>query len=235
MVDEFLNKHIVASVFADMPLDKFIESAVDPTYEGLCILRPSLEDVGDRYYESLVAGQTILKLKDINASQYSSEPLFEVVSSTSRYHDDTMRLPYSFVQKFSVEDYRPWKENTVVSATKLGEWLIVVDYIGNGEIVLQELETGQIKSIDLKDLSHGKNFVRYGDSPFPVKGKHGVKINKKQAEETGLPEGTIVPFLEFQWSIDEVLCKIHGTDKLYPYDELDIFLSYHMESLVKSI
>lgn len=227
-----LSRNAIQTLYKDLDLKEFIETSVDSSYDGLCMLRPSTEHCSDRYYQDLFIGNTVLKFSNWDG-EYS---MFSVISSDSRYADETLFIPLPLVQKMELNDFRPWNLNSMLRHKEYESWEILIDYVGDGTIVVQDLETSQIKLRSFKEMSHAKLYTRYGSAPYPSKGYHGAVLTEEQAEKAGFPAGVIVPLMSVESNVDGlVMCTLLNTDVKFPYKELTFRSSSCIRDVLRSL
>lgn len=228
-MDNFLPVSTIEAVYKNLDLKEFLSTTIDSTYEGVAMIRPTFEQSNDGFVKDLLAGGTMLQFSRIGDD---GVPVFKVISSTSNYGHGYLELPFAFLQKASLEDFRPWAKDTVVKHNEFDGWEVVLDYTGTGAVITQVLQTSAIKLRKFEDLTHGRMYNRYGNVAYPKKGSHGAILNKEQAQVTGFPEGSVLPFLSFHGNIDGfATCKLHGTNIEFKYGELNLTRSNFFRQL----
>lgn len=217
MIDS-LSRQTIGEIYKDMDLKEYLASAIDSSYDGLCMFRPSVEHVNDRFYQDMFAGGTVIKFSHWDEERY---PMFKVITSSSRYAGETVFVPFPLLQKMSGKDFRPWNINSVVRRNLTDAWELVVDYTDTAEVIVQDLVSGAMSTRKLEDVTHGSMYTKYGNAPYPIKGSSGVKLNEEQSKQAGLPVGTVAPFVSFEVNPGgDVMCKLQQVDVMFPYSEL---------------
>lgn len=224
-----LNQNTLQVLFETQDLQEYIDTAVDPSYTGFCILRPLLADSFDSTLRELYEGKTIFKF----SKKRGETDYFSIIKSDRSLYMNTCDIPMQYMQKADLGDLRPWVTNQLVyTPERIGVTKhLIVDYTGKGEVAIQNLETGEVTLRNLEDIYA---ITRKDTKVDIIKGFCAARLTKDQAFELGFPEGTVLPFLDIHFSIgSSPLCRFVGTDKMFEFKDIDFVYSTIYQEILK--